>query len=101
MARDNRKAVREPVQVYLTAGDRKLLREVAVAAGVSGAEILRRGLRRVAGEVLGEHGPAIRLLEEMNAADWADDMPADAAVRHDEHLAEAVYPSPKRARRKK
>jgi hypothetical protein len=99
MPRDTRKQVREPVQVYLARGDRKLLREVAAAAGVSGAEILRRGLRRMAGEVLGEQGPAIRLLQEMNSADWPEDMPVDAALTHDRHLADAVYPAPRRARR--
>ena len=102
MSRDRGKSsVREPVQVYLTAGDRKLLREVAASAGVSGAEVLRRGLRRMAGEVLGEHGPAMRLLQEMNSADWPEHMPTDVALRHDRHLAEAAYPVPKRARRRK
>lgn len=95
------KGVREPVQVYLTAGDRALLRNVAAAAGVSGAEILRRGLRRMAGEVLGEQAPAMRLLQEMNSADWPEDMPADVGLRHDRYVSEAVYPTPKRARRKK
>ena len=93
--------VREPVQVYLTASDRKLLREVAAAAGVSGAEVLRRGLRRVAGEVLGEQGGAMRLLQEMNAADWPSDMPDDVAANHDRHVADATYPPPRRARRGK
>ena len=47
VAREGRKnAMREPVQVYLAPADRKLLRDVAAVAGVSGAEILRRGLRR-------------------------------------------------------
>ena len=91
-------AAREPVQVYLTAADRKLLREVAAAAGVSGAEVLRRGLRRVAGEVLGEQGAAMRLLQEMNAADWPSDMPTDVAANHDLHLADATYPPPRRTR---
>jgi hypothetical protein len=99
MPRDTRKQVREPVQVYLARSDRKLLREVAAAAGVSGAEILRRGLRRMAGEVLGEQGPAMRLLQEMNSADWPEDMPVDAALRHDHHVADAVYPAPRRTRR--
>jgi hypothetical protein len=102
MSADKRKSVvREPVQVYLTAADRKLLREVAVASGVSGAEVLRRGLRRVAGEVLGEQGPAMRLLEEMNAAEWPSDMPGDVGRNHDQHLADATYPKPGRARRVK
>ena len=93
-------AVREPVQVYLSAPDRKLLREVAAAAGVSGAEVLRRGLRRMAGELLAERSPAMRLVEEMNAAPWSKDMPGDVAARHDDYLAEAAGTAP-RARRKK
>lgn len=93
-------AVREPVQVYLTAIDRKLLREVALAAGVSGAEVLRRGLRRMAGDVLGDRNPALRLLEEMNAAEWPAGMPDDVATDHDRHLADAIaHPPKKRARR--
>jgi hypothetical protein len=95
-ADDKKSAVREPVQVYLTTSDRKLLREVAVAAGVSGAEVLRRGLRRMAGEILSDRSPAMRLLEEMNGAKWPSNMPDDAGLNHDRHLADAVYPSPKR-----
>lgn len=92
--------VREPVQVYLTVGDRKLLREVAAAAGVSGAEVLRRGLRRMAGEVLADRNPALRLLQEMNSAEWPADMPDDVAIAHDRHLADAVSPRPKAKRRR-
>lgn len=93
-------AVREPVQVYLTAVDRKLLREVALAAGVSGAEVLRRGLRRMAGDVLGDRNPALKLLEEMNAAEWPAGMPDDVATDHDRHLADTIALAPKkRARR--
>lgn len=88
-----KKMVREPVQVYLTSADRKLLREVALAAGIPGAEVLRRGLRRMAGEVLADRSPALKLLAEMNAADWPQDMPSDVAARHDEYLAEVHYPS--------
>jgi hypothetical protein len=92
--------VREPVQVYLTTSDRKLLREVATAAGMSAAEVLRRGLRRMAGEVLADRNPALRLLEEMNAAEWPDDLPSDAAKRHDEQLAQLTYPAARKAGRK-
>lgn len=102
MAGDGKKrAVREPVQVYLTSGDRKLLREVALAAGVSGAEVLRRGLRRMAGETLSDRNPAMLLLEEMNGAEWPADTPTDAGLNHDRYLAEAVYPEPKKKRRRK
>jgi hypothetical protein len=101
MAPDDSKAkVREPVQVYLTSSDRRLLREVAAAAGLSGAEVLRRGLRRMAGEILAERSPAMQLLEEMNGAEWPASMPADVAVNHDRYLAEA-YVAPRRKRGRK
>ncbi|MEX2153077.1 MAG: hypothetical protein WD825_07035 [Gemmatimonadaceae bacterium] len=89
------------MQVYLTLGDRKLLREVAIAAGVSGAEVLRRGLRRMAGEILSDRSPAMQLLEEMNAAEWPADTPTDAGLNHDRYLTEAAYLEPKRKRRRK
>ncbi len=99
-ADDSKMKVREPVQVYLTSSDRKLLREVAAAAGLSGAEVLRRGLRRMAGEILAERSPAMQLLEEMNAAEWPANMPGDVAVNHDRYLAEA-YVTPRGKRRRK
>ena len=92
--------VREPVQVYLTLQDRQLLKEVAAAAGVSGAEVLRRGLRRMAGEVLSDRNPAMQMLEEMNAAPWSADTPSDAALNHDRFLAES-YLAPAAKRRRK
>ena len=92
--------VREPVQVYLTLQDRQLLKEVATAAGVSGAEVLRRGLRRMAGEVLSDRNPAMQLLEEMNAARWPADTPNDAALNHDRYLA-GSYLEPTTKRRRK
>ena len=96
----NKTKVREPVQVYLTVQDRKLLKEVAVASGVSGAEVLRRGLRRMAGEILSDRNPAMQLLEEMNAAEWPADMPPDVGARHERYLAEEYLP-PKPKRRRK
>lgn len=92
--------MREPVQVYLTVSDRKLLREVAIASGVSGAEVLRRGLRRMAGEILADRNPAMRLLQEMNSAEWPDDMPGDVAAEHDRHLTDAAHHGPKAKRRR-
>jgi hypothetical protein len=91
--RDRAKGVREPVQVYLTPADRRLLREVAAASNMSGAEVLRRGLRRMAGEILGARSPAMRLLEEMNAAAWPADMPDDVGRSHDAGIAAASLPA--------
>jgi hypothetical protein len=99
MSGDSKK-VREPVQVYLTAQDRKLLRAVASTAGVSGAEVLRRGLRRMAGEILSDRNPAMQLLEEMNSAEWSANTPTDLGLNHDRYLAEAYgEPRPKRRRK--
>jgi hypothetical protein len=100
MGKASKSKVREPVQVYLTAQDRTLLKEVATAAGVSAAEVLRRGLRRMAGEILSDRNPAMQLLEEMNAAKWPADTPTDAGANHDKYLAEA-YGRPKQKRRGK
>lgn len=100
MSESAKRGVREPVQVYLTVQDRRLLKEVAVAAGVSAAEVLRRGLRRMAGEVLSDRNPAMQMLEEMNAAKWPKDLPSDLGVNHDKYLAEE-YVSPKSKRRRK
>ena len=101
MAGDKKPArVREPVQVYLTSGDRKLLRDVAASAGISGAEVLRRGLRRMAGEILSEQNPAMQLLDEMNSAEWPKDMPTDIAVKHDRYLADEYLGGRKKRGRK-
>ena len=101
MAHDSSKStVREPVQVYLTPQDRNLLKEVAVACGISGAEVLRRGLRRMAGEVLADQNPAMQMLEEMNAAEWPADMPPDVGASHDRYLAEQYNPAKPKRRRK-
>lgn len=100
---ENRKKsreVREPVQVYLTTPDRKLLREVAVSSGLSGAEVLRRGLRRMAGELLAERNPVVALIDEMTSGKWAADTPSDVAVNHDQYLAIEYAPS-LRARKKR
>src|SRR5512141_1862836 len=100
MSNSTKPKVREPVQVYLTVQDRRLLKEVAAAAGVSGAEVLRRGLRRMAGEVLADRNPAMQMLEEMNSAKWPSGAPRDVALNHDRYLAETyLEPAPKRRRK--
>jgi hypothetical protein len=100
MSESSKGKVREPVQVYLTHQDRRLLKEVAAAAGVSGAEVLRRGLRRMAGEVLSDRNPAMQMLEEMNSAKWPHDTPSDLALNHDQYLAEAYVPTKTKRRGK-
>ncbi len=78
--------VREPVQVYLDPADRDLLEEVARATGLSRAEILRRGLRRVADEALTERAPGWSLDRLVGAMGGAADLPTDLAECHDEYL---------------
>lgn len=80
------RAVREPVQVYLAAPDRAILERAALATGLPRAEVLRRGLRRFAAELLAEESPSLAFLE--SAASAALNAPPDVAERHDEYLAD-------------
>jgi hypothetical protein len=99
-SRSKPKGVREPIQVYLTAADRALLDKAAQAANMPRAEVLRRGLRRIAGELLSEEHPAVAFVNEMTNEQWPASMPGDAAQRHDEFLAESYIRRPARKRRK-
>jgi hypothetical protein len=75
--------VREPVQVYLDQQDRALLESLARETGLSRAELIRRGLRRLAGDELTQRRPG-----------WSLDIligtipegPKDLAARHDDYL---------------
>lgn len=82
-------AVREPVQVYLARPDRKLLDRVAEKSGLSRAEVLRRGLRRLAAELLADEDPMSAFMREMAEAPWPGRAPTDIARRHHEVLAES------------
>lgn len=82
--------VREPIQVYMTSEERRLLDRLAKAHRLSRAEVLRRGLRSFARESAGEarevsDSPMLRFLEAMRGADWPEDVGRD----HDRHLEEA------------
>ena len=90
MAKSSKKpVVKEPVQVYLTAPDRLLLDRVAKTAGLSRAEVLRRGLKRMGAEVLATESPMLRLLQELSApASLPGGAPSDVAANHDALLAE-------------
>jgi hypothetical protein len=95
-------AVREPIQVYLTRADRALLDRVSETAGLTRAEVLRRGLRQYGGAILGEPHPAVAFLDQVAAGPWPADMPDDVGLRHDEHLAAAYRNTVrKKARRKR
>ena len=87
MPRNRReRSVREPIQVYLTGPDRELLDRLAEQTGLSRAEILRRGLRRVGAELLAVEHPAIRFLDQVTREPWPANMPDDVAERHDDYL---------------
>ncbi len=82
----SRPRVRAPVQVYLEPADRELLEQVVRATGLSRAEILRRGLRRMADDALTERAPGWSLDRLVGAMSGAADLPKDLAERHDEYL---------------
>lgn len=105
--RDGRpSAVREPVQVYLTRGERTMLDRTAEQTGLSRAEVLRRGLRAFATKHQGRDGPMERFMRELTATPWPPG-PSDLALNHDKYLAEIymdthedaiIPPRPKRRR---
>jgi hypothetical protein len=79
------KQVREQVVVYLDARDRALLEELAEKSGLPRTELFRRGLRRLAEELLEEKksGSSLRYLV---ATGRDDGLPPDVAARHDDYL---------------
>ena len=100
------RTVREPVQVYLEVPDRAILERAALATGLPRAEVLRRGLRRFAAELLADESPALAFLESAATAS-PPNAPPDVAERHDEYLADwqmaswAPAPAPKKPSRRK
>jgi hypothetical protein len=81
-----RRAVREPVQVYLAPEDKQLLEELAQRTGASQAEVLRRGIRRLSAELEQAERPGSSLSLLIGALDGSPDLPADLAARHDDYL---------------
>jgi len=100
------KVVKEPVQVYLDRDDRAILDRASAAAGLSRAEVLRRGLRSFAAQQQGI-GPMERFMRELAASEWPADTPTDLGLNHDKYLAE-IYadthepqkPTPRARRRR-
>ena len=86
------------MQVYLSGPDRDLLEKIAGKTGWSRAEVLRRGVRRVAAEVLGDESPMLAYLKESVAAEWPSDVPQDIAERHDVYLTDAKQSKKRRKR---
>ena len=97
MARSKQpRQVREPVQVYLDALDRDLLEKMSASTGLPRAELLRRGLRRLAAAELTGKKPGWSfdvLIGAMGAGE-----PPDLAERHDDYLYGPLSPTSRRAR---
>jgi hypothetical protein len=100
------KMVKEPIQVYLDRDDRAILDRAAAAAGLSRAEVLRRGLRSFAAQER-RIGPMEQFMRKLAASEWPADTPTDLGVNHDKYLAEiymdtheeaALKPRPRRPR---
>ena len=78
--------VREPVQVYLDAQDLDLLKRLGEQTGLAKAELLRRGLRRLASSELTERKPGWSFDLLIGALGDDPSIPTDLSVRHDEYL---------------
>ncbi len=76
--------VREPVQVYLEADDSALLARLAATAGLSKAEVMRRGMRAFARDAAME-SPMLQFVASGADGDW----PTHVAADHDAVLADA------------
>lgn len=97
MSRKGRPArVKEPIQVYLAPEDRALLDGAARVSGLSRAEVLRRGIRAVSGELMGDQHPMIKFMREMNALMADDSRPPEPPMspeEYHEHLEEELLQS--------
>ena len=79
------------MQVYLAPDDSELLNRLAAEAGLSKAEVLRRGVRSFAREQT-DGSPMLRFLTEGSSGVW----PQKVAKEHDAVLAESYRPTRKR-----
>lgn len=77
--------VREQAVVYMSAQDHELLERLAEETGLPKTELFRRGLRRLAEDMLPERaaGSSIDFLVDV-AGDT--DAPSDLSERHDDYL---------------
>lgn len=75
---------KKPVQVYLDTVHQSLLTNLARRLGISQAAVLRRGLERLAREVISpEEDPAMKLI---GLAGEDTNSPGDLSIRHDDYL---------------
>ena len=81
----NTPRVREPVQVYLDGPDLYLLDDLVVSTGLTKAELLRRGLRRLSNDGLADQVAGWSLDRLIGAADGPP-APPYLAANHDEYL---------------
>jgi len=86
--------VREPIQVYLDQPDKALLEELAEHTGLPKAELLRRGIRKLAEGELTHRRPGAALDRLTGVLDAVKNVPRDLAACHDEYL----YAPPRRGR---
>lgn len=77
--------VREQSVVYMSAADRELLERLADETGLPRTELFRRGLRKLAQELLSEGGPGSSVDYLVGIADETD-APSDLSERHDDYL---------------
>jgi hypothetical protein len=79
-----KKTKREAVMVYLDAHDRALLERLARKTGLPRTELLRRGLRHVAGQELSSESPGSAFEYLVETA--SDQSPSDLSERADDYL---------------
>jgi len=77
--------VREQAVVYMSPGDRELLERLAAETGLSRTELFRRGLRRLAEEMLPERAAGSSVDFLVGLADSTEG-PHDLSERHDHYL---------------
>ena len=85
MNESSRGRIREPIQVYMEADERRLLDHLSEETGLSRAEILRQGLQQFALQRAGSDGPMQSLMRDLREKPFAKNI----AERHDDHLANA------------
>lgn len=77
--------VREQAVVYMSAADRELLERLTEETGLPRTELFRRGLRRLAEEILPERAAGSSIEFLVGLADSAE-APHDLSERHDHYL---------------
>jgi hypothetical protein len=83
------RVVREPIQVYLTAEERRELDRLAEEHGLSRAEVLRRGIQSFARERAERRSPMLDLVEELAAMPVPEGYRPNTAEHVDDHLVES------------